>query len=819
MKAAYHIMCFLGLFMISIYAGSQTTKIRGKISDAGTKEPLPFVNIMFKNSTIGTITDLNGEFHLETRYPSDTLIISFLGYRTIKTPVQKQRYQELNLEMTPDNIVLNEIVVLPGENPAHKILRKIIKNKPANNPDKIQYYECETYNKLEIDINNFEESYKDKKIMKQFQFVFDYVDTNAVTGKAYLPVFLMESLSDYYYRKKPPKEKETIKASKISGVENESVVQVTGKMYQNYNLYDNYVDVFEKMFASPVADFGLRYYKYYLLDSMFINGKWCYLISFKPRRKQELTFTGHFWVHDTTFAIKKIEARIAGDANINYLNDMVIKQEFERIEDTTWFLIKDQVFFDFNLTDKMMGFFGKKTTTYRDIIINRPRDDDFYKGEVAYEVETLEDASEKDTAFWNDARHEKISQKEQGIYNMVDSVKEVPLFKTTLDIINTLALGYYVTKYWEWGRYYTFYSFNPIEGSRFKIGGRTSNEFSTTFMPEAHIAYGIKDERLKFGVGCHWMLSKDPRRAMYASYKYDMEQLGESVNAFREDNIMASVLSRELNDKLTLVEEYKWHYEHEWFHGLSNKLEIKHRKIFATEYIIFEETATGRIFDHLTSFEINFNTRFAYNEKFLMGEFERFSLGTRYPVINFNVTTGIKDVLHSDYEFYKLHINIEDWFNINPFGYMKYRIDAGQYFGNIPYPFLQLHEGNQTYALDDYAFNMMNYYEFVSDRYASLWAEHHFNGFFLNHIPLMRKLKWREVICGTILVGSVSESNTNNLKFPGTLSGLTDPYLEAGAGIENILKIFRVDAVWRLSYPDNPGAPKFGVRVKMKVIL
>ncbi|MCK4661245.1 MAG: carboxypeptidase-like regulatory domain-containing protein [Bacteroidales bacterium] len=811
------IVFIFSCLLFSIISYSQQTKVRGRITDAETKEEIPFVNVSFKGTTTGTITDFKGEYFLQTRIPVDTLIVSYIGYKTQSFQLKKNYFQVIDIELVSENINLEEVIIKPGENPAHRIIRNIISNKANNNPEKFRTIQYEAYSKIELDINNIDDDFKKNKAFKHFQFVFDYVDTSVVTGKPFLPIFITETLSDVYLQKEPNRKREIIKATKMSGIENESVMQYTGQMYQYVDVYENFIQIFGKGFVSPIANSCLFYYKYYLIDSAFIDNLWCYQISFKPKRKQEPTFTGDFWVNDTTFAIKKINVRMAEDANINFVKDLVASYEYQKVDNDSWYLKKDELLIDFNIAKKTFGFFGKKTTSYKNIIIDKPANKEFFSKNTFDETTILKDALCKNNDFWQSKRHEKLSEKEESIYVMVDSIKEVPIFRTFVDFFVMFTTGYYVHKNFEFGPYYTFFSFNPIEGNRIKIGGRTSNDFSTKIMYFGHLAYGIEDEKFKYGLGTMYMFSKNPRISAGISYNYDMEQLGQSQNAFLQDNILASVLRREYNYKLTIVREYNGFYEKEWYQGFSNKLTISHRTIYSTDYIPFIEIQNQKEYDYLTSFEIILNTRFAYNEKFLLGEFERISLGTRFPILNLNFTFCPENILESDYQYYKLNFNIEHKFNINPFGNLMYIIDAGKYWGKAPYPFLQLHEGNETYAYDDYAFNMMNYYEFVSDEYASIYLEHHFEGLFLNHFPLFRKLKWREVVAGKTLVGKISKNNRDILMFPGTLTGLSVPYYETSVGIENILNIFRVDAMWRLSYLNKPDVPDFGIRVKMEV--
>lgn len=824
MQIARIFFVFLLVFC-AVYTTSAQTKIRGVVVDSETSEPLPFVNVSFKGTTIGVITDFNGKFFIETKNPSDSLEFSYVGYEKHTYPVQKGRFQIINTQMAPLSFTLQEIVVVPGENPAHVLLRKIIENKDRNNVERYETYKYEVYNKMEIDLSNIDENFKDNRLFNQFQFIFDYIDTSAVTGKSYLPVFITETISDFFYQKSPKKEKEIIHGTNISGVKSDKISEFTGQMYLKVNIYDNFMSVFGKGFVSPIANFGRTYYKYYLVDSMVIDNSWCYQVSFVPRRKHEPTFTGDFWVHDTTFAIKKVNIRITKEANINFVNDLYAEMDYQKVQDSLWFLKREHYFIDFNIAEKTTGIFGRKTTTYRNVVLNMPISDGFFNSQVAQETISTDSVNSKSTEFWDGKRHELLTQKESNIYNMVDSIQEVPIFRTWVDVVNTMITGHYVIGLFEIGPYYKLYSFNAIEGNRVRFGGRTSNDFSTDVMFTTHIAYGDKDERFKGSFQTLYMLNKNPRRSTGFNVKHDIEQLGISQNAFTQDNILASFLQRTYNKKLTMVNEAGVFYEHEWYQGFSNTISATTRRVFATSYVPFETyTPTDTIgFSQISSTEIKLKTRFAYNEKFLMGEFERVSLGTKYPILSLDFIMGLNDVMRSKYEYYKLHASIDHKFNINPFGRFRYLIDAGYYFGVAPYPLLQLHEGNETYAYDDYAFNMMNYYEFVSDRYVSLLVEHHFDGFFLNHIPLFRKLKWREVVAAKGLIGRVNDRNKAEMAFPDNLRGLKEPYMEASTGVENIFKLFRIDAMWRLSYLDKPDnvenytkIPKFGIRAQMK---
>ncbi|MCG3165937.1 MAG: hypothetical protein POELPBGB_01712 [Bacteroidia bacterium] len=799
------------LLAFAASAFSQITKIEGTVKDFETGQPLPFVNISFKTTTIGTVTDIDGMYTLETAFPTDTLQASFVGYQTDYEAVIKGEKQEINFLIMKDIISLEEAVILPGENPAEILLRKIIARKKYHNKERLDYYEYEVYNKVQFDINNFDEKFKDRKIFRPFKFVFENIDTSTVNGKVFLPVFITETVSDYVFRKNPRTTKEHIKASKISGIEDQSISQFMGEMYQNINVYDNFVSVFGKGFVSPIADFGLQYYRYYLVDSFFVDNKWAYKIQFTPRRKYELTFKGEFTVHDTSFALLKVDMNVSEKANVNFINELYINQEFNTVQDTTWMLTHDRLFADFIISDRAMGLFGTKNTSYRNFKINQPRSDKFYSNPENISVE--KNAEERSEEFWKQNRHDSLSEKEKTIYFIADTVKNLPAFKSWLNVFTTIVTGYKKAGPFEIGPYASLVSFNRVEGWRFGIGFKTNNKFSKKLKLNGHIAYGLRDQKWKYGGGFRVFVSKRPRQIFSAQYEYDIEQLGLSADAYSEDNIIASFYRRRPFYKLSYVQDVRANYEIEWFHGFSNRISFVHRELQSATGKVVYNFASDVYPDHrIVSSEVRLYTRFAYQEKFIEGELNRLSLGTKYPKIAFEYAYGIKGMWNGQFNYHRVLFTIEDWVQTNPIGWFEYFVQAGKTWGNLPYPLLAIHTGNETYSYDDYSFNMMNLIEFVSDEYVAVFATHHFNGYFLSKIPLMRRLKWRELVSAKAVAGRISQANENMMLFPTDLYALNGVYAEAGIGVENIFKILRVDVLWRLTQLDNPNIQKIGIR-------
>jgi hypothetical protein len=801
------ILCFTDLL-------SQKTTVRGSVIDAETKEPIPFVNIVFQHSTTGAITDNQGSFFLETYKPSDSLVASCMGYNSVQVPVKKGLSQQINFSLNPDTLFIEEVVVTPGENPAFRVLEKINKRKKFNNPERYTSYQYKAYNKLRLDMNNINDEFKDRLVIKNFQFVFDHMDSSEVFGKNYLPILISESVSRFYHQKNPGVEREVIEAFKISGIENNTISQFSGKMYQKMNIYENFINLFEPGFVSPIADFGRAYYKYILEDSSTIDNSWCYKISFKPRRKMERTFFGYFWVADTSFAIKKMQLRVSPDVNINFLNDLIAINDYQEINDSLWFLSREELLLDFYIADKGTGFFGRKTSIYEDIMVDTPIPDSIMNLRTDTYVD--ERNIERDSSYWASNRAAELSMEDEGVYQMVDSVVQVPMYKRVYSLAELLIDYYYVIGPIELGPYYTYYSHNPVEGNRLRFGGRTTSELSKKLRFSGHVAYGTKDKLIKYGSGFEYIINRNPRISAGGSYYHDIRQLGKSENAFLDDNIMTTLLRRNPNYKLTMVDQYNIYFEKEWFQGFSNTLTFRQQTIHAADSVPFVLDDDFEL-NSIVSTEITLSTHFAYKEKFLLGNFDHLSVGSIYPALDLDLTYGPKGVLNSQYEYLKVRLQVSDKVEINPIGYLKYRATVGKIFGTLPYPLLKLHEGNETYAYDPLAFNMMNYYEFVSDEYLIFFAEQHFQGFFLNRIPLLRRLGLREVVTGNLLFGNLNDKHLSAMQFPSGLTSLSKPYYEASIGIENILQLFRIDAMWRFSYLDHKDIKPFGIRVVMQL--
>jgi len=802
---------FLILF-IGQFVFGQKTIVKGIITDKSNGEPMPFVKVYFLDTKSGTYTDTLGNYSLETYYASDSLVFSFSGYTKAVKSVKMDAEQTIDVQMTFIVTELGEVTIRPPDEPASaRLHKKLVANKDINNKEKLDAYEYELYNKLQFDVNNLNGEFKEGRGLKKLDFVLDYMDSVDV-DKPYLPVLLTESISDFYFKNRPKKKVEVMQAYQVSGSEQLDFNQFLGDMYLDVNVYDNYIPIFGKAFVSPAADFARGFYKFYLVDSAFIDNQWCYNLTFTPKRTGELTFEGEFWIHDTTYAIKQFKANIAKDANINFILDMYFEHNFDMVAPEVWMLTEERMIADINLAQgsKIYGFYGRKYSSRKNFTINEKRPDEFYKTDE--KVQTVLGADSRSEAYWKEKRHKPLSLQEERINEMVDSLESNAYFKLLKNLMYMATTGYYVFGKVEVGSIFNAFSTNPIEKYRFALSLRTSNNFSKRIELGGRLAYGLADERFKYLFTLRANLSEKKRTFLSAYYNYDIEQLGQSATAATVGSTFGTIFRTGALDKLTFINRVGGYIERDIKKDLILKSGFEWRSFEAlgrANYVRLNNTGNlGDTLNTLSASEVNVSIRWAKDEEFISGVYDRVSLRSKYPILKLEGTFGIKGMFGSDYQYQRLDFYVDHTRQTGIFGRIRYGGNVGKVFGDAAYPFLKIHEGSQSYWLLTSTFNKLNFYEFISDQYATVYVEQHWDGFFLNRVPLLKKLKWRLVTTGRATIGSLSSNQGGDIAIPSFVKSFNNiPYAEASVGIENIFKFGRIDLVWRLTHltPDiNP---------------
>lgn len=819
-------------------ASSGGYRITGIVTDAEDGLPLIFVPVFFSGTSLGTATDTAGKFLITTnKLPGDSLTVQVIGYNTKSIAIDKTNKKAVyNIALERSAAYMDEVVIRPGEDPAITLMKTVIRQKPVNNPDKVNNYSYEAYNKIEIDLLNFKRKTFDRlpvPYLKKLGFIFDNMDTTSY-NKPYLPLYLTEALSDYYYQRSPKKSKEYVKASQVKVITNKnmtsSMSQYLGKIYLAINPYDNYVPFFDKEFVSPVSNTALAFYKYKIIDTQQLYGYDVITLEFKPQRPGEQCFAGTLRIVDSIFAVQYIAAEMPKGANVNWVKSSSFYKEYIPLGDSLWFCNRENITAEMELSDqvvKTLGFIVRKTTSYKDFLINDSSISNVVNSKnFKRDVIVADSAVAKTASFWDSARHEELSENEQGIYDMYDSLNNNKYYNKLKTLGKIFATGGYKFGPIELGPYWQAYSYNQIEGSRFQFTMGTTPKLFKDIYLNGYVAYGAGDNRFKYYANAFVLLNRAPRRYINFAYRRDIDNTVNYYDKVAFNNIVTNIIRKPgIPPKFMFADDVRFEFYNESFLGFSEMLTI-YRKIY-DPYDPLPSTAIFRNDDGTpaettTATEINLRLRFAYKERFLNGNYLRFSLGSKYPIVDLRLAAGIKGLFGGNHNYQRVSLTVSDNWRIPPFGQLYVNLFSGKYFGTLPYVLLEQHPGNEFYFYNKYTFNMMNQYEFISDQYVGANLEHSLGGGFLKYIPLIKKLKFRQFWTARGLLGTLSDANkAYNFDKGFTFRSLEgNPYIELGTGIENIFKVFRIDFVWRVtpkSLPNEPVQRNFGIFGSMKL--
>ena len=819
---------FLIAFLVVVNLVFSQTKVSGVVVD-NTNQPVPYANVVFKNSTIGTVTNEDGRFYIESSNTYAALVVSFVGFETKVVPLTKSVNYNFKIQLS-DGQQLSEVVIYTGKtskknNPALDILRKIWERKRKNGLRIFNQYQMEKYEKVEFDMNSIDSAFMKNKLFKGMEFIFNQMDTSKVTGKTYLPIFINEAIYDVNGDNKLNRVKEKLKANKTSGFNgNQQILAFVKDLYSDFDIYNNHLTFFDKSFTSPLSRTGIDTYNYVLKDSAYINEKWCYNIVFYPRRKNELTFKGDFWVNDSTFAFKKINMAVSKSANINWVKDIYIEQEFDVMNDSVFLLTRDYMMSDFALNKKeeSKGVYGKRTTLYRNHQFNVEKPSTFYKDEVNFIDNEVYNKSDD---YWKTNRFEELSKDELGVYKMLDTLQTVKKFKQIYNLVSILGSGYIQFGHFDYGPIFSTFGFNEVEGIRMRVGGRTYFGPNDTWRLQGFTAYGFDDNKFKYGISGKWMVNKRNRIILSAGNRRDIEQIGASLTT-TNDVLGRSFASSALfttgsNGKLTNINLSSAAVEIEPVKNLTFLTGISYRTLesasptFSLDYYTALPSDTnpqGSVKSDVKQSEANIQIEYTPNRKTIGFGVERNVVDSPYSRLFVNYSHGFKGVLNSDFQYEKLQLYYKQPIIIGPLGRTNIIVELGKTFGTVPLGLLSVIPGNQTYFNIENTFSNLNFYEFVSDQYATLQWEHNFNGRLFSRIPFMRKLNWREIIGARGVYGTLSDEN-RAINASGLIyTAPEDIYWEYSAGIGNIFKVFRIDFAWRGSYLNIPETNQFTVK-------
>lgn len=812
--------------MISIFSINAQLVFKGQVLEKGSSETIPFVNISALPSGEGTTTDIDGNFTLKSYKKIKTLTFSFIGYESYVLKVKNASDLNIVINLQGSDIKINETVVIAKRRKIKKdtaaitLYRNVVKNKKKNRPKGMDSYYYKEHTKMEFDLYKFDPKLPTRFYMKGFKYAFDFTDTTRA-GNWFVPGLLQEELSEVYYQKKPLKNKKIMLANMATGMDNLSASLLLTDVFQLIDMYDNTIEAGGKPFASPFSPTGILTYRYFLSDSTVSeDGTKLYRLDFSPRNKHDIAFNGYAWIENKNFAITDMEFRIPTKANLNFISDFYVRQSFTKPDNEHWFLTAEEMHIAVNPFKNRKGrsVLLKKRFKRGNIEINKSYSDSVFTGEALIVKDSV---ASRTRDWWKDNRVAPLTEGEKNIFVVVDSIQNTKIYTNYLNAIYALGSGYMRfgrKNKIEIGQYYKFISNNNVEGIRLKFGFRTNKYMSRKYQFTANAAYGLKDKEWKYLTNLRFMLPRVNHHwhilELTASKDFTFLGTNNKEVEFNHDNVLLSLLRTKPLEKIMKIEEFRIQYEREWVNGFTTDIFASRKTYFPIpgvfEFNTLDKNGNLKEIKDFNTTEFGINAHFEFGKNYYENIFIRTGAGSKKPQVTVSYQLGLKDFLKGDYGYHKFKIR---WFQrlSHKFGYSRYQFRGGYALGQTPYPLLFQHRANTSLYYSKKSYSVMQEFEYASDRFAAFWIDHHFDGKILNAIPLIKLLRLRSIFMFKILVSDINPTNRNLIDMPTTISSTWQEkekvYMEMGVGIENIVNMFRVDFIWRLTQRDKY-APK-----------
>lgn len=850
MKTKY-IKSFLLFLLLGCCISVSAQNIQGVVTDSLTNEPIPYLSVFYEGKGVGSITDNDGNYKVETRKGWNKLTFSAVGYVTKVVNIIPGVTKNLNVRMRPDDIMLDEVVVKPKRekysrknNPAVELMKKVIAHKKNNKLSENDYYQYNKYQKITMSLNDVTPEMLEKGMYKKMPFLKDQIELCEETNKFILPISVDETASQKIYRKHPKSEKTIIKGMSSTGVNElfatgDMLSTVLKDVFTDVNIYDNDIRLLQYPFISPISSSdAISFYKFYIMDTTFVDKDKCFHLTFVPNNSQDFGFTGHLYVlADSSYTVKKCTMNLPKKSGVNFVDNMDIIQEFEQLPNGEWVLKTDDMIVEMTLMKIMQGFQIRRTTRYSDYAFDElPQQLFKRKGAEIKEA----DAMMRGDDFWNQYRPVPLTQTESSMDMLVKRLEQMPGFKYVIFVLKAFIENFVETGTKEHpskvdiGPVNTMISNNYIDGLRLRMSAQTTANLNPHLFFKGYYAYGFKDHRSKYMGEVEYSFNKKeylprefPKNSITFSYQYDVMSPTDKFLKTDKDNVFVSFKTSTV-DQMSYVRNIALKYENETQFGLKTTVEVKHTTDEPTgglAYITNDDQKT--LVPEIQTMEASLAFRYAPGETFVNTKQRRIPVSFDAPVFTLSHTAGFKGVLGGEYNYNLTEIGLYKRFWFSSWGKIDMFVKGGAQWNKVPFPLLIMPAANLSYILQRETFNLINNMEFLNDRYASLDVSWDLNGKIFNRIPLLKKLKWREAIGFKMLYGHLTDKN-NPMKHPGDselflfptrdgrpTSFVMDPktpYMECSVGIHNIFKILHIDYVRRLNYLDHPDANKWGVR-------
>lgn len=859
-QRGYTRLVLLVLFLLA--TGRGTAQVKGVVTDSVTHEPLMYISVQYEGTGVGVISNIDGEYELEIRQGWNELTFSAVGYVTKKVKLTPG-VRILNVELTPSDILLDEIVVKPRKekysrknNPAVDFMRKVIEHKKELKLEEKDFYQYQRYEKMKMSLNDVTPEKMEKGIYKKFSFLKDQVEVSPKTNKLILPISIKETVSKAIYRKDPKSEKTIIEGMNSTGIEEffntgDMLGTILNDVFSDINIYDNDIRLLQRRFVSPIGRGAITFYKYYLMDTVMVGKQECVHLTFVPQNSQDFGFTGHIYVvKDSTYAVKRCTMNLPKKTGVNFVENMDIVQEFEQLPDGNWVLTDDDMVVELAFVKGFQGLEVQRTTKYTDYSFD-PIEPRLFrlKGSVIKEANMLARSDE----YWARVRQVPLTKRESTMDLFMNRIEQIPGFKYIIFGAKALIENFVETggrkhpSKFDFGPINTTITSNYVNGTRFRLSGLTTGNFHPHWNFSGYGAYGTRDKKWFYSGQAAYSFNKRdyvlwefPKHYLAFNYTYDVMSPMDKYLETDKDNVFVG-WKWTMVDQMSYMRDATLTYELETPSGFSVKAMARHRNdqpAGALQYWRNDGSMPGQwsesntLVHDITTAELGITLRYAPGETFVNTKQRRVPVSLDAPVFSISHTTGFKGVLGGDYNFNLTEASLRKRFWFGSWGKLDVTARAGAQWNTVPFPLLNLPMANLSYITQhNESFNLINNMEFLSDRYASLALTYDLNGKLFNRIPFIRKLKWREMFRVRGLWGTLTDKNNpykndnpDLFLFPmrngvatSYVMGKT-PYLEASIGIYNIFKLLHIEYVRRLTYTDIPGVKKDGIRFMVLMI-
>jgi len=783
---------------------AQEYSIKGTVYDKETLEPLSFVSIIINNSNKGGLTDIDGRFKLSSNEKPITLKLSYVGYESVDYSIAEKKSHFIYMKRT--EVLLDEVTIVPGINPAHRIIDSVIQNRVKNNPEMLPSFQYNSHNKLTFGI--------DTEVLKK-KTAKDSAESEEITkmmNKTYL--MLIESITNRKYLY-PGNTKETVIASKISGFK-DPMFSLIASQLQTFSFYSEYLNILDKNFLNPISKGSTDRYLFILEDTLYNKTDTVFIISYRPRKNKNFDgLSGLLYINTNGFAIQYVTAEPT-DGNIGTFN-IKLRQSYEMIDDKQWFPVQLNTELIYSYPQSDVKIFGNGRTYIRDIEINgKVSKKDV--GNVEYDI--LYDANEKDENFWESNRFEPLTEKDLETYKFIDSLSKKHNFDRFSGMFKTLIEGKIPFKIFNIDIDKIF-GFTNYYGWRLGLGLETNQKISRVFSVGGYLAYSFKNDNIRYGAQA--TVKIDRNRDMTLKYNYVNDDL-ESAPSYNFDiipvlklNDFRSYLIRKTD--YTILQKLSFTIRPQKY--LLSKLSVSKSEVTPNFDYMFSQTSenVNILNNHFNFTEASLNLRFAYKEKFIQSADYRYSMGTTYPIIYLNVTKGLKGADLGDFDYTKIEIGFEKDINIKQLGISSLRASAGYIDPSVPY--CKLYNGLGSFEnfslFAPFTFNTMRMNEFLSDKYIAFFYQHNFGKLLFK----TKKFQPEIVVSTNYGLGSLSNTSSHrNISFNTMSKG----YLESGIIINDILRTgfygLGVGGFYRYGYYALPSLEdNFAFKLSFKITL